>query len=224
MYKQFRDRRPESYLDPSKKFFLTPIVFPHGVDHCEGRAWYKEANMGRNQIGKYIPDVAKQLGWKGKITNHSIRKTLCNGLLNKDVNPNLIMQVSGHKNPASINNYASANMKTQKELYKKILNVEKSTTEQEVTPVVQKTTVPSTFTAIKPTPVHESGQKVNKLSLKSTQIKKSMPFSSTANSTCVSNTVKEAQPVQMPDLSSLQGFLTGAIFHGPVSFNIGYGK
>lgn len=116
MYKKCHARRPKSYLDPSKKFFLSTISFPNGVDHSEDRPWYIESNMGRNQIGKYIPDVAKQLGWHGKITNHSIRKTLRKGLLNKDVNPNLIIQVSGHKSTTIINNYASANKETQKSL------------------------------------------------------------------------------------------------------------
>lgn len=68
--------------------------------------------MGKNQI---------RLGWSGKITNHSLKKTLCEGLFNRRVNPYLTIQVSGHKTVQSINNYATANANTQKDLFQKIV-------------------------------------------------------------------------------------------------------
>lgn len=73
--------------------------------------------MGRNPIGRIMPDIAKKLNWIGRITNHSVRKTSCDKLFNRDLNPNLIIQVSGHKTLQSINNYAKANFRTQKNLY-----------------------------------------------------------------------------------------------------------
>lgn len=121
-YKASRSRRPEPCLASDSNFFLSPISFPHGVDESTGRVWYKNCNMGRNQIAKIVSDIAKKMGWPGRITNHSIRKTLCANLFNQDVNSNMIIQISGHKNPASSSNYAKANVTTQKRLYNMLMN------------------------------------------------------------------------------------------------------
>ena len=58
--------------------------------------------------------MAKESGLTGKITYHSLRKTMCTTLLHKAVAPTMIMQLSGHKNMASVNNYAVASHQQQK--------------------------------------------------------------------------------------------------------------
>ena len=56
-------------------------------------------------------------GIKGKkLTNHSVRKTMCTTLLNAGVYPTMIQQLSGHKNVQSISNYAQANVAQQKKM------------------------------------------------------------------------------------------------------------
>lgn len=63
-----------------------------------------------------MKSMAKEAGFVGKFTNHSLRKTMCNTLLQAGVAPTLIQQMSGHKNVASISNYASASKKQQREM------------------------------------------------------------------------------------------------------------
>ena len=54
-----------------------------------------------------------------KLTNHSLRKTMVTDLLNPNVAPNLVCQVSGHKNANSLNNnYVRASNLVQKNMFK----------------------------------------------------------------------------------------------------------
>ena len=48
--------------------------------------------------------AAAGIGENKRITNHSGRKTLTQTLLNHDVPPTQIIQVTGHKNLQSVNN------------------------------------------------------------------------------------------------------------------------
>ena len=49
----------------------------------------------------------------GKKTNHSVRKTMCTNLLHAGVALTNIIQLSGHKNVASLSNYATASRSQQ---------------------------------------------------------------------------------------------------------------
>ena len=119
LYKLFRDRRPLTMLQPDSPFFL---AINHGnksltIDSQEAlRKWYKQSPLGPNQLGSMMKFMAKEAGFVGKYTNHSLRKTMCNTLLQAGVPPTLIQQMSGHKNVASISNYATASKKQQREM------------------------------------------------------------------------------------------------------------
>ena len=69
-------------------------------------------------------------------TNHSGRETLVQKLQDNDVSPNQIVQITGHKNLQSINNYSSLRER-QMENISKILSSSSSTTNA-VLPAVQK--------------------------------------------------------------------------------------
>jgi hypothetical protein len=51
-----------------------------------------------------------------KLVNHSTRKHLVQKLVDKDIPPTEIMQITGHKNVASINNYSTLSDKKQKQI------------------------------------------------------------------------------------------------------------
>ena len=51
-----------------------------------------------------------------KVSNHSVRKTSVGRLLEADVQPNFVAQLSGHKNLKSLDSYHSASLKRQREM------------------------------------------------------------------------------------------------------------
>ena len=62
--------------------------------------------MGVNKLNSILEDMC-DAGGIPPITNHAVRKTLVQKLQDNDVQPNQIIQITGHKNPQSINNYSS---------------------------------------------------------------------------------------------------------------------
>ena len=62
--------------------------------------------MGVNKLNSILKDMCDAGGIPPK-TNHSGRKTLVQKLQDHGVPPNQIIQITGHKNLQSINNYSS---------------------------------------------------------------------------------------------------------------------
>ena len=56
-----------------------------------------------------------ETSWK-KVSNHFVRKTSVGRLLEADVQPNFVAQLSGHKNLESLDSYHSASLKRQREM------------------------------------------------------------------------------------------------------------
>ena len=73
------------------------------------KVWYLDRPLGKNEIGKFLKDafaVAKLDDTnKKKISNYSVRKTTVGRLLEADVQPNCVAQLSGHKNLKSLDSY-----------------------------------------------------------------------------------------------------------------------
>jgi Asp-tRNA(Asn)/Glu-tRNA(Gln) amidotransferase B subunit len=72
--------------------------------------------MGVNKLNSLMKDCAEmaEIGLDKRITNHSARKTLVQILQDKNVSPTQIIQVTGHKNLQSVNNYNTLREKTAK--------------------------------------------------------------------------------------------------------------
>ena len=95
----------------------------------------------------------------GKRTNNSVRRTMCTELLRACIPPTTVVRLSGHKNVASINNYATTYHDQQKQLCNILQH-------QQVTRVdVQ----PSTSHAMVTVPMQYNYQSVSELS-RSTKI------------------------------------------------------
>lgn len=107
MYLKYKDLRPT--VDPQSKFYLQ-----------ENRYWQISGSWLNNApIGKYsLCSIAKTLiesvGFKGKHTNHSARKTFFSNLLDKGVPPTEVAQISGRKNIQPLNRYH--NLERQRQL------------------------------------------------------------------------------------------------------------
>lgn len=72
--------------------------------------------MGKNTIGTIAKTMSMKAGLMGRHTNHSGRKTTVTKLVEKNIPVNDIMQLTGHKNVKSINDYSTANIQKQQEM------------------------------------------------------------------------------------------------------------
>ena len=122
-------------LEPDAPFYVA-------INHQRkpnDKVWYLDRPLGKNEIGKFLKDAfaAAKLDdtYKKKVSNHSVRKTSVGRLLEADVQPNFVAQLSGHKNLKSLDSYHSASLKRQREM-SAILSREPGTSAQsEVTQV-----------------------------------------------------------------------------------------
>ncbi|CAH3140317.1 unnamed protein product, partial [Porites evermanni] len=103
VYKFYKAKRPNETLVEDAPFYLAvnhQLAFPD-------TKWFKPQPMGVNKLNSLMKECAAAagIGENKRITNHSGRKTLTQTLLNHDVPPTQIIQVTGHKNLQSVNNY-----------------------------------------------------------------------------------------------------------------------
>ena len=114
-YKAFRSHRSQAMLEPDAPFYLT-------INHRRkpnDNVWYLDRPLGKNEIGKFLKDAfaaAKLDDTNKKVSNHSVRKTSVGRLLEADVQPNFVAQLSSHKNLKSLDSYHSASLKRQREM------------------------------------------------------------------------------------------------------------
>ena len=107
LYLKYASMRPESARSPDSPFYLACNTRPGGPK--EGEMWFKNQPMGINTIGTIMKNMAAaaQLGDSIRISNHTARKTMIQKLSDSNIEPTKIMQISGHRNVQSINNYAT---------------------------------------------------------------------------------------------------------------------
>ena len=105
-YEQYCFHRPDSMKAPDAPFYLN-VNFQRRVGAI---VWFKAGAMGHNNIGLIRAGIPRPL------TNHCVRKISVERLLNFRIDPTIVAQHSGHKNVASINNYAMASEYLQKRM------------------------------------------------------------------------------------------------------------
>ena len=88
-------------------------------DFVTDRVWYHPRRLGKKQIGEFLSKARACLESsnpstsKGKISNHSARKTTITNLLHSNINTLHVQQLSGHKKLESLNNYNVPSAKQQ---------------------------------------------------------------------------------------------------------------
>ncbi|KAK3749120.1 hypothetical protein QZH41_004667 [Actinostola sp. cb2023] len=80
-YKTFMSHRPVEMNQPESPFYLAI----HHQRKPEDIIWYKKCPLGKNEIGKLLSMAIKNAGIKGRITNHSVRKTSISRLLDAEM-------------------------------------------------------------------------------------------------------------------------------------------
>lgn len=111
-FKQYEFRRPSKTKIPG---------FPFYVTICHNRKpnseiWYKAQPLGDHTLETLMKKMAQTAQIPGRKTNTSARKTTCTRLLHSGVAASTIKQLTGHKNIASVENYAVASKDMQHEM------------------------------------------------------------------------------------------------------------
>ncbi|XP_071108325.1 uncharacterized protein KIAA1958-like [Haliotis cracherodii] len=110
-YKLYRQRRPPASCTSDSPFFLAI-----NNNRKEQSYWYKNAPLGVNKLYGIMKAMTEgaDIADDKRLTPYSMRKHLVQKLTDSGVSPNDIIQISGHKNVNSINNYSSMNTEKQK--------------------------------------------------------------------------------------------------------------
>ncbi|CAC5359258.1 unnamed protein product [Mytilus coruscus] len=116
-FKQYIRRRPKDALSPDSRFYLSikRTIQPDASENAK-ETWFTMQPLSKNTLG----DLAKKMFIKGGLTgrkvNHSVRKTAVSSLLHSNVEATTVMQLTGHKNVASVNEYSSASLQQQQNI------------------------------------------------------------------------------------------------------------
>lgn len=113
-------------MGPDDAFFLS---VNEAKSSLTDRAWFKKQNMGINKIYSLMRSMKAKANLPAtkRLTNHSARKHLLQKLNDCNIPPNQIIQISGHNNVNSVNNYCSINSKQQANISSILANTSKST-------------------------------------------------------------------------------------------------
>ena len=92
-----------------------------GINHTKNpteKPWFKASAMGVNKLNSLMKTMADKAGFdeKRRLTNHSARKTMIQKLNDNNIPPTHIMQLSGHRNVQSVNNYSTVSNEQQKNM------------------------------------------------------------------------------------------------------------
>ena len=120
-YKLYASKRPTSMNNPDSPFFLAINV----KNPKSGQAWYKNMPLGINSIYNLTKNMRLQcsaINSDRRITNHSVRKHLMQKCVDFNLPPTETVQISGHKNLQSVNNYSHMNMNKQKQVARALTN------------------------------------------------------------------------------------------------------
>ena len=128
VYMMHKEKRPPSMLDPDSSFYLSVNYFKTETHaSVEGKNWFKAQPMGVNKLNNIMKDMTQAAGISAK-TNHSGRKTLVQKLQDSGIPPNQIIQITGHKNLQSVNNYSSLREKQMESISRVLSSTTKAAT------------------------------------------------------------------------------------------------
>ena len=110
----YASKRPEQMNSEDSPFYLAVNLTKMANS---SKPWFKAAPMGVNKLNSLMKTMAQKVGLNAEtLTNHSGRKRMIQKLNDQEVPPTHIMQISGHKNVQSLNNYSSLSEKQQRNI------------------------------------------------------------------------------------------------------------
>lgn len=107
LYKKFANKRPDSMNTPDSPFYLAPVT--HNPHPRFDEQWFLTAPVGRNKLANLLKVMVERADLPSReykrLTNSSVRKRLCQTLMNNGVEDTMAIHITGHKNPQSLNSY-----------------------------------------------------------------------------------------------------------------------
>ena len=116
IYEIYSIKRPNNFSNADDPFYLAPRTIP--LEDSKTNIWFLRQKVGeRKLVGlkKKMKESGK-LDINKRLTNHSARKYLLQRLREHNVEGTDIMQISGHTNVASINNYSKMSEEKHKQI------------------------------------------------------------------------------------------------------------
>ena len=152
--------------------------------------------------------MASNVGMKGKFTNHSARSSSINQLIHAGVPPQMVAQVSGHKDVSSVMQYAVAS-RTQQMGMSDIL--QSSVLNDQGPSPKRRRSVPTA--ALGRAPEHDETHE-SQLTLTQSHAERVFPDGTRDT---VSSTVRVQNPAHT---DMMRGIFAGATIHGNIIFNL----
>ena len=112
LFKQYPSPRPLEFRD-NGPFYLAVI------DNPKIKVWYKKQRLGVNSIDQMMKNIIKNTPLETsskRLSNHSVRKTVLKKLRAANVERQSVIQVTGHANEKSLNDYDEATEREHREL------------------------------------------------------------------------------------------------------------
>ena len=109
-FKKYVSLRPVNANESESPFHLATANSPNE------NAWYKNQPLGIHSLSKFMKTMAVNAGLHGRKTNHSARKTMVTRLVQSNIHPLHVAQLSGHKNLKSLDSYSVASVGQQKSM------------------------------------------------------------------------------------------------------------
>lgn len=116
-YKVYSDLRPECYSEDNHPFYLATVT--NNDNPNKHARWFLRGAIGKHKLENIMKTMVKKCQLPGmeskRLTNTSVRKHLCQKLLENNVPDTQAVHITGHKNAQSLNNYRSlSNQQKQK--------------------------------------------------------------------------------------------------------------
>ncbi|KAJ8301850.1 hypothetical protein KUTeg_020837 [Tegillarca granosa] len=77
-------------------------------------SWFTQQSIRKNKLGSILKSMSEAAGVTVRKVNNSARKATVTSFLHSNIAPTLIIQITGHKNVHSVNNYSSASIPQKK--------------------------------------------------------------------------------------------------------------
>ena len=113
-YLAYKQQRPPEMMKDDSPFYLAINTEGPKV----GKKWFKASPLGVNSLRSMVKNMtaASQLHSDKKLVNHSTRKHLVQKLVDNNIPPNEIVQITGHENINSLNNYSALSEQRQQHI------------------------------------------------------------------------------------------------------------
>ena len=77
----------------------------YNIEYTSNKVWYFSKPLGKNSVREFMSKarIILENNPSGKISNYSARNTTVTNLLNQEINPLHVQQISGYKKLESLN-------------------------------------------------------------------------------------------------------------------------